>query len=150
MTREPWEFRFELAGLPPSANALYQPVSARGARGARLVKSPSARSWLPGAQLALQAAWRRAGHRAPIAKFALELRLWFGVRRINADTSNRIKALEDALTGIAWVDDCQVVAVSARKEISPSERVVGVVRIAVGVLEETQKRIAEARKAGGQ
>lgn len=149
MTREPFEFRFVLEGLPPSTNALYAPVSATFGSGARFRKKPRAAAWNYGAQLALQAAWRRAGNRRPVERHAVELRLWFGVKRINADTSNRIKALEDALTGIAWRDDCQVVEVSARKEIAEREHVIGVVRLAAGVGKETQKRIAKAKKAGG-
>ena len=150
MIREPFEFRFELEGLPPSANALYEPVSARGGRGASFIKSKRASAWFLGAQLALQAAWRRQhGRRERLRQQPIELRLWFAVKRISADTSNRIKALEDALSGIAWVDDCQVVSVSARKEVADREHVIGVVRVAAGVGEETQKRIAKAKKAGG-
>lgn len=148
MTREPWEFRFELPGLPPSTNALYAPVSARGRRGARIIKSQRGRAWLTGAQLALQAAWRRAfGRRQPLSGLPVELRLWFGVERISSDTSNRIKALEDALTGIAWCDDCQVVELVARKAVVSSARVMGVVRIAGGVDVNTQRRIQRAKKA---
>lgn len=146
MIRQPFEFRFELKGLPPSANRLVKP--ARVGKFARLVKTAEARGWVGVARMAFLAAWRRAhGTRPPIAKLPLELRLHFTVGRINADVSNRVKALEDALTGIAWVDDCQVVEVHAKKSVGV-EHTLGVVRIAAGVDEETQRRIREARKAG--
>lgn len=104
---------------------------------------------MTGAKLALQAAWRRArGREAPLGRLPLELRLWFQVSRVSADVSNRVKALEDALTGIAWVDDCQVVEVSARKVVGPNEHVLGVVRVAAGVDLSTQRRISQAKKAG--
>lgn len=148
MRREPWEFRFRLEGLPPSANTLVRPAF-MGGRRMRLVKTSSASAWLTGAQLALQAAWRRArGRDAPLGGVPLEMRLFFSVGRVNADVSNRVKALEDALTGIAWVDDCQVVEVTARKTVGTPEYVLGVVRVAAGVDEATQRRISKSRKAG--
>lgn len=149
MTREPFEFRFELAGLPPSANTLVRPARI-GRRLLRLVKTRAAAGWLSGAQLVLQAAWRRQhARRAPIARVPLELRLHFVTDRVSADVTNRVKALEDALTGIAWVDDCQVVDVTLRKQVGRAPKTVGVVRVAAGVDAETQVRISKAKKAGG-
>lgn len=144
--RVPFEFRFELAGLPPSANRLVRP--ARVGKFARLVKTAVASGWLQVARMSFLAAWRRDhGGKAPIAGLPLTLHLHFTVSRINADVSNRVKALEDALTGIAWVDDCQVVELHAMKSVGV-ERTRGVVRIAAHVDEETQRRIKAARKAG--
>jgi Holliday junction resolvase RusA-like endonuclease len=80
----------------------------------------------------------------------LELRVVFAVSRVSADVSNRVKALEDALTGIAWADDCQVVELFARKVVEPSEHVLGVVRVAAGVDETTQRRISQSKKAGAR
>ena len=152
MKREPWEFRIRLEGLPPSANTLVRPAMLRGPRPrARLVKTKHAGAWLVGAQLALQAAWRRSrGREAPLAGVPLELRVVFAVSRVSADVSNRVKALEDALTGIAWADDCQVVELFARKVVEPSEHVLGVVRVAAGVDETTQRRISQSKKAGAR
>lgn len=113
------------------------------------MKSTPAKGWLVVAQLALQAAWRRSqGARPAIGRVPLELKLWFVTKLVTADVTNRVKALEDALTGIAWVDDCQVVDVTLRKQVGRDERVLGVVRVAAGVDEETQLRISKAKKAG--
>lgn len=103
--------------LPPSANDLVRPA-VLGFKNKkpviRLVKTTEAKQWLMKAQHLLV--------RAPLSG-PVELFAEFYMPTIASDCSNRVKQLEDALTGFAWLDDKQVAEVHAVKRIAttPSE-----------------------------
>lgn len=98
--------------LPPSANDLVRPAILgyrNGKPTIRLVKTTEAKQWLKGAQQLLTA----APLHGPVELFAE-----FFMPTIASDCSNRVKQLEDALTGYAWFDDKQVAEVHVIKRIA--------------------------------
>ena len=107
---------YRLAMLPPSNNALLRPVQI-GA-GVRLVSTRAAREFREYAHTHLPV--------APVAG-PLELFVTFYVPTIASDVSNRLKALEDALTGRLFYDDKQVAEIHVRKVPTDEEEDVGVV-----------------------
>ena len=92
----------------------------------RARRGKGGRWYTPRATTAFEAAvgWaaRAAGARRPSWPCAgpvrLTLRLWFGDRR-RRDADNVAKAVQDALNGIAWLDDCQVVELSVTRGVDP-------------------------------
>lgn len=103
----------ELAYLPPSENELKTPLVIRGQ--ARLVKSASARDFERRVAADVQASGNFSGE--PLDG-ALVLHCTFTFPSIASDVSNRIKALEDALTAAGvWHDDKQVTHIHAEKLI---------------------------------
>lgn len=88
---------------PPSANRYW-----RNFRG-RMVISPEAKGY----KTAVQLIAKRAGVRLLTGEVALILRVYRP--RKAGDLSNRIKVLEDALQGVAFHDDSQVVAIEAER-----------------------------------
>lgn len=130
--------------LPPSNNDLVRPALVGGR--ARLVKTSVAKDWN---QRALQVL---ASVRPPVepitgpVKLVLELR----VKRITSDLNNRVKALEDLLTGHCWHDDCQVTAFESVKRLCVGTEE-ELVRVSVGrdlsCQTELAVRLSKASKA---
>lgn len=85
---------FTLPEMPPSTNNLYANRAGRGR-----VKSDAYRNWLSAARWTLKA----QGARVITGDVRIEIRV--GPRRANADCTNRLKPIEDALSGIAFADD---------------------------------------------
>lgn len=135
---------FRLAMLPPSNNALVRPAvlgtSPKGKPLVRLVSTREAREFREYARRMLPVA--PAG--GPLELFAT-----FFVPTIASDVSNRLKALEDALTGRLWHDDKQVAEIHVRKVVTDEPQDVGVVldvRPAVGPRHaELAHRLAKGR-----
>lgn len=86
---------------PPSANINWR------AAGGRIIKNPEVRAYQT------EVGWlaKAAGVRLLDGDVSLTLRIYRP--RKAGDLSNRIKVLEDALNGIAWHDDVQVVEIHA-------------------------------------
>jgi Holliday junction resolvase RusA-like endonuclease len=118
-----WGFR--VPGVPVSwNNALVRPKHGRP------FLSDKAREWKQAiAAEALRA--RPAGW--PLgARYALHLHSVFA--RSTADVDGPLKLVQDALSGVAWADDRQVVAASATKDVDPqAPRIEVVVRSAGGM-----------------
>ena len=124
--------------LPPSVNDLYFPVK-RG-KHITFVMKPAAREWHKRTQLFLA----RGGKRLWLGPLAVEFTFFVGM--VTADVSNRIKALEDACTGVLWHDDLQVVDLHVRKELGSPGVVVGVTPATCEP--ELTERILYAAKGG--
>ncbi len=90
---------------PPSANRYWRTVNGHP------VVSAEARAYKQGVKLRLLSEGYRNPPSCPVVLFATFYR-----PRKAGDLSNRIKVLEDALNGIAWIDDGQVVEIHARRE----------------------------------
>lgn len=88
--------------MPPSTNRIWRTSGGRTYRSADYV------TFLAEAQAACMVARLNNPTSKPV-----ELTMHFYMARKNGDVSNRIKALEDALKGFAFVDDLQVVALHA-------------------------------------
>lgn len=86
---------------PPSANTNWRPA------GGRIIKSKEARAYQ------VEAGWmaRAAGVRPTRDPVILTLRVYRPQQ--SGDLSNRIKVLEDALNGVAYYDDAQVIEIHA-------------------------------------
>jgi crossover junction endodeoxyribonuclease RusA len=90
--------------LPPSLNNLY----ANGKNGGRF-KTPEAEAY------AHEAGWRAKEQGAQyLGKAEVVVNYRFYMNR-RGDVSNRVKAVEDALTGIVWHDDRQVQRYTAER-----------------------------------
>lgn len=89
--------------VPPSANVLW-----RNVRG-RMVKSRAYRAY----SAAAKARWVAAGGAHFPKPQSVMVKLWWYRARKSGDLDNRIKAALDVLSGIAYTDDSQVVAVYA-------------------------------------
>lgn len=90
---------------PPSANVYWKYW--RG----RVVPSPEAKTYKRVVRLMLLS----EGHRKPLAGPVVLSLVWYRAER-RGDLSNRLKVLEDALNGIAFNDDSQVVELHCRRE----------------------------------
>lgn len=93
--------------LPPSANTYW-----RNVKGRTLV-SREARDYKK--EVGLLA--KRLGMRVLTGDVRLTIHVGFPTRR--GDLSNRIKVLEDALIGVGYEDDKQIVAINAMKILAP-------------------------------
>lgn len=96
--------------MPPSNNDLVRPV-----RKVRLVKTKEARDWLDMATAALRRRVDLVPYSGPV-----QLAIVVEVGMVTADVTNRVKALEDALTGFLWHDDLQVTSVVLTKRLATS------------------------------
>lgn len=94
--------------LSTSANNLVRP--AMMGKQVRLVKTGAARRWNEEARAVLR---RRSD--LYLMPGPIELELWLHLKSIAGDASNRVKALEDVLTGVCWHDDVQVTNLIVRK-----------------------------------
>lgn len=90
---------------PPSSNRYWRTVNGRP------IVSAEARLYKQGVRLRALS----EGHRKPLA-CPVVLSLVVYRPRKAGDLSNRIKVLEDALAGIAYENDSQVVEIHARRE----------------------------------
>jgi crossover junction endodeoxyribonuclease RusA len=98
--------------LPPSSNRYW-----RTTRNGKVYVSEEAKAYRA------EAGWlaRAEGVEVLTGSVALTLEVWF--TRKNGDLSNRVKVLEDALNGVAWVDDNQVSKlVAERFEVPKAKR----------------------------
>lgn len=125
--------------LPPTVNHALVPV--RG----RLIKSSAARNWLNVAKILLKAKYRFAPMAGP-----LEVDAQVFVNTISSDGPNRDKPLHDALTGIVWHDDCQVVRWSGSKHLTDVAPYVHVTVRATTADSDLTARLAKSKKAGGE
>lgn len=117
--------------IPPSANDYW-----RTWRG-RVVVSAEARRYKNGVQLRALT----EGHRKPLACPVVASVVVYRARRAG-DLDNFLKVLLDALKGIAFVDDSQVVELHARREDDASNPRVEVRVEAVGAT-PTQKAVPQ-------
>lgn len=137
--------------LPTSANRLVAPVILRGKRPrTRLVKTSEAKEWLRTARLLI----RQQGATGPVAG-PVRLDCVFRFDTIGSDLDNRLKALKDALTGLVWFDDCQVIEMECAKILTgkyqgPAVKVSVYVYDATEVEAELFKRLMKSKKATGQ
>lgn len=100
--------RIELTlSVPPSVNRIW-----RTGRG-RTYKDAKARAY----GLAVEAEWRKRKLPTPAFPAGVAVRYVLTWYRFPAsgDLSNRLKLVEDALNGLAWADDKQVVTISAMR-----------------------------------
>lgn len=97
--------------MPPSVNATY-----RAGQG-KFFKSKEAAAW----QRKAVTIARESIPSSCVMGGTVALTVWFFFRNHVSDVSNRIKALEDALNGIAWVDDMQVTDLRLRKRRTDGE-----------------------------
>lgn len=91
--------------LPPSANRYW-----RIYRG-RAVKAEAARAYV--AEVAVVC--HQAGVEPLTGAVSVRVIIYFDSRR--GDLDNRLKILLDALNGLAWLDDAQIVELYARREL---------------------------------
>lgn len=152
-------FVWESLELPPSANDLVRPAAMgmhRSRKGrlvprVRLVKTKEATEWLARTQAELRVV--TDGHSLPLF-VGVPLRLTVRVRvpSISSDATNRVKALEDALTGIVWGDDCQVVEASVLKVLAEDSASAWLTEVRVEQVQagpELTKRLAKSKSAQG-
>lgn len=94
---------------PPSANILWRRV------GRRMVVSAEARQWKAAAALTAQAAGMRVIAGAVEVQLVLHPKLTKAGKAsvVRIDLDNAIKPTLDALNGVAWQDDKQVVRIVA-------------------------------------
>jgi Holliday junction resolvase RusA-like endonuclease len=85
---------FTLPEMPPSVNEMYANVPGKGR-----VKSQRYRNWLSAARWTLKA----QGARVQSGDKTLSIEI--GPRNRRSDVSNRLKAVEDSLVGVAIEDD---------------------------------------------
>ena len=106
--------RFTVAGPP-------QPKErARRGKGGRWYTPERTRSYEARVRWLCAAAASRAGWaRGPGAAYAVDLAMFFGDAR-RRDVDNATKAILDALNGVAWLDDSEVVELSVRRAIDRS------------------------------
>lgn len=108
--------------FPPSSNRYW-----RSDRGGRPHLSTEARQYRREAALLAVAAGL-----TPLAGALILTVVFFRPRRVG-DLSNRIKVLEDALNGVAWMDDSQIVELHAyRRDDRANPRVEVAIRRAPG------------------
>jgi Holliday junction resolvase RusA-like endonuclease len=89
---------FILTEIPPSTNNLFATVKG----GTKRVRTMKYRSWSEIAR------WQIAAHKPVKMSGPVGLDIRLKRPRKGADVSNRIKAIEDALTGLVYDDDSQV------------------------------------------
>ncbi len=89
---------FSFDGLPTSANNMYH----RERRGVRL--TDEARAWKEMTTLTA-----RIQMKGEILQGYVGVEVHYFFPRRRADLDNRLKALQDALNGVVWVDDSQIV-----------------------------------------
>lgn len=94
---------------PPSANVLWRQV------GRRLIVNTKARKWKEAAALTAQAAGMRVLAGAVAVHLVLHPKLTKAgqASSVRIDVDNAIKPSLDALNGIAWIDDKQVIRIVA-------------------------------------
>jgi len=95
---------------PPSSNRYWRVWNGRA------VKGKEARDY----QALIKVLAHNAGMRPVEGEVAMTV-TWFRARRAG-DLSNRIKVLEDALNGIAYVDDKQVVEMHYYRQDDPNRK----------------------------
>ena len=148
---KPWAVKeFTLTMLPTSSNDLVTPVTMRDGR-MRLVKTKEAAAFEFYAKLRF--AQEMAGW-APLAGVPIALEAEFWLPHIGSDLTNRLKALEDAMTGIVWSDDCQIAKVACVKHLDYESHLEVVAAISVRVLPDTfdkavRDALAKSKRAGG-
>ena len=128
-----------------TANRLVRPALVGGR--ARLVKSKQGKAWNTEARAVLR---RRSDLFVMTGPIELEVQLYLD--SIAGDTSNRVKALEDVLTGVCWHDDTQVTRLVVIKLLvesgsAPFMRVV--VSPDEQVEDEVRERLAKSKRANG-
>lgn len=94
--------------VPPSVNRIWRTGNGR------TYKDAKARAY----GLAVEAAWRTAKLPCPAfpAGVAVKYRLIWYRFPASGDLSNRLKLVEDALNGLAWADDKQIVECHAFRQ----------------------------------
>ena len=102
-------YKFELP-IPPSANRYW-----RNYRG-NMVVSSEAKHYKESAGWLAKAAGVREPFKKPVS---VAITVYRPERR--GDLDNRLKVLLDALNGVAWTDDSQVVEIHAYRHESPKD-----------------------------
>lgn len=133
--------------LPPSANRLVRP----GTGTKRLVKAKEAKGWHATVAAVVAETTRTLKPMRIVGPVSLVVT--FYVRTVSADISNRLKALEDALTfARVWHDDSQVVRIEATKALA-AKGSKGWCEVRVGAYRvedaELRHRLSISTRAGG-
>lgn len=98
---------------PPSANAYWRSIVIKGS--VRVLVSKEAKEYKERAGMIA----RRLFQKPLTGAIGMQLRVYRPEKR--GDLSNRIKVLEDALCGIAYEDDSQIVEIRAYRHDSPRD-----------------------------